>query len=153
MARAPTTLDQAWQSGPGLPADPAGALRLTPDIAADAESGMAIRYDPEETGTTLGWAAGGGTSQSAPIWAGMTALINGYLARQGLPAAGFLNEALYALAREPQAYPPFHDIVQGNNLVEAAGPGYDTSTGLGSPDAWNLARDLETYMRSTSHSP
>jgi subtilase family serine protease len=143
----------AWQSGPGLQADPAGALRLTPDIAADAEAGMAIRYDPEETGTTLGWATGGGTSQSAPIWAGMTALINGYLARQGLPAAGFLNEALYALAREPQAYPPFHDIVQGNNLVESATPGYDTSTGLGSPDAWNLARDLETYMRSTSHSP
>ncbi len=142
-----------WQTGPGISAGQAGALRLTPDVSADAESGMAIQYGADSPGTNQGWALGGGTSQSAPIWAGMTALINEYLARQGLPAAGFLNRALYAMAREPQAFPPFHDIVQGNNLAESATPGYDTSTGLGSPDAWNLARDLETYMRSTSSAP
>lgn len=128
-----------WQTGPGVAA---GDRRLTPDIAADAESGMAI------FNTGIGWNAGGGTSLSAPILAGMTALINDYLKRQGLPPVGFLNLALYALAREPQPFPPFHDVVQGSNLLEPATVGHDTSTGLGSPDAWNLARDLEARMRA-----
>ena len=136
-----------WQFGPGIPEPVEGAKRLYPDIAADAESGMAIYL------TKYGWTTGGGTSQSVPIWAGMTALINGYLARQELPPVGFLTPLLYQLARDPQPFPPFHDIVQGSNLVEPTVSGYDTTTGLGSPDAWNLARDLEQLLRASGGTP
>jgi subtilase family serine protease len=133
-----------WQCAPGVPAACHGAWRLTPDVAADAapESGNAI------FSTLYGWRTGGGTSLSAPIWAGMTALINQYLQKQGLQVVGAFNQALYAIANSTPQYPPFHDVVEGGNLVESAGPGWDSSTGLGTPDAYNLARDLEQYMRS-----
>lgn len=131
----------SWQVGPGVPPGGADAKRAVPDISADAESGMSIYSDGQ-------WYAGGGTSQSAPIWAGITALLNEYLKHQGVKPVGFMNPALYALADSPQAFPPFHDIVVGTNLVYPATPGYDLASGLGSPDVWNLARDLEAYQRA-----
>lgn len=135
-----------WQVAPGVPPAGPGSWRLTPDVAAVAapESGNAIYI------TGSGWSTGGGTSLSAPIWAGITALINQYLTQRGLPVVGAMNEALYTMAREKQPFPPFHDVVQGGNLVESAGPGWDASTGLGTPDAYNLARNLEQYMKSGS---
>ena len=48
--------------------------------------------------------------------------------------------ALYAL---PSA--DFHDITTGGNGVFNAGPGYDESTGLGTPVADLLAPDLAFY--------
>jgi kumamolisin len=33
-------------------------------------------------------------------------------------------------------------VTAGTNDFFPAGPGYDMVTGLGTPDAWNLARDL-----------
>lgn len=133
----------SWQHAPGV----SGAMRTIPDISADADgdSGAAI-YTNNPGGSV--WWEGGGTSQSAPIWAGMTALINQYLKSKGLHGAGFLNPALYHFASTTQPYPPFHDVTVGTNLVYSAGAGYDLATGLGTPDAWNLARDLEAYQRS-----
>jgi kumamolisin len=131
-----------WQVGAGLPDFATQPKRLTPDVAADAEAGMAIFV------TDLGWVLSGGTSASAPIWAGATALINGYLKSRGLPAVGAFTPTLYALAANKQPFPPFHDIVVGGNLVDYASPGWDSSTGLGSPDVYNLARDIEAYFRS-----
>jgi kumamolisin len=130
-----------WQGAPGVPVQSGTPMRLVPDIAADAESGIAIYT------TSDGWLQGGGTSQSAPMWAGFTALMNQYLKTKGLGAVGFLNPTLYALARESQPYPPFHDITQGTNLYHQATPGYDLATGLGTPDVWNLVRDIEQYRR------
>jgi kumamolisin len=89
----------------------------------------------------------GGTSQAAPVWAGIFALVNQYLQHHGSRALGFANPALYALARTKQTYPPFHDVTVGNNLAYPATAGYDMATGLGTPDAWNLARDLLAYTR------
>jgi kumamolisin len=90
---------------------------------------------------------GGGTSQAAPIWAGIAALIDEYLKKQGVHPIGFMNPALYALTATHQPYPPFHDVTVGGNLYYPATPGYDLATGLGTPDAWNLARDLVAYQR------
>ncbi len=39
----------------------------------------------------------GGTSIAAPLWAGVTALINQQASQHGLPPVGFLNPALYGL--------------------------------------------------------
>jgi kumamolisin len=128
----------SWQSAPGV----SGDKREEPDVSADADP---ISSPTVNIGGQFGQV--GGTSQAAPIWAGMTALIDQYLRSKGLRRVGFMNPALYALASNPQPYPPFHDITQGGNLFFNAAPGYDLATGLGSPDGWNLARDLEQYIK------
>jgi kumamolisin len=133
-----------WQKGPGVPnQNNPRNLREIPDVSADADpaSGVAIF-------STGNWQEGGGTSQSAPIWAGMTALFNQYLKSKGLHEAGFLNPALYALFNGKPEFPPFHDVTVGNNLFYPAGAGFDMASGIGTPDGWNLARDLETYLRT-----
>jgi kumamolisin len=123
----------SWQRGPGT----GGSQRQVPDVAGDADPLTSAQV---VIGGNLTEA--GGTSQAAPIWAGITALVNGYLKGHGKPVAGFMNPALYRLAAGSPAYPPFHDVTVGGNLVYPAGPGYDMATGLGTPNAWNLARDL-----------
>ena len=65
----------------------------------------------------------GGTSLSAPIFAGMWARV---LAVKG-QAFGFAPPLIYALAANN-----FHDITSGNNSGETAGPGYDFASGRGS---------------------
>jgi kumamolisin len=129
----------SWQTGTGtggqLDADNG---RQVPDVSADA--------DPS-TGNFIvenGRAAqGGGTSLAAPIWAGLTAVMDQYLQAGDDPPVGFFNPILYHLASSAVPYPPFHDITVGGNDVYAATPGYDMVTGLGSPDVYNLARDLK----------
>jgi subtilase family serine protease len=127
-----------WQQGPGVRNTSSNGKRQTPDVAVDADpvSGLAIYVKGQ-------WGQGSGTSQASPIWVGMTALLNQYLKTRGLHGVGFFNPALYTLASGSQPYPPLHDIVLGSNLAYVAAPGYDLATGLGSPDAFNLARDLE----------
>jgi len=141
-----------WQQGPGVQNQFSNGKRQIPDVSADADpdSGVAVYQSAKNPrGEVEGsWGLGGGTSLATPIWAGITALVNQYLKSQGLKPAGFLNPALYALAGTHQAYPPFHDITDGTNLAYPATPGYDLATGLGTPDAWNLARDLAAYQKS-----
>lgn len=130
-----------WQRGPGVITSYNTANRReVPDIAADADplTGAQVVISGQLTQV-------GGTSQATPIWAGMMALMNQYLKQQHLPVAGFLNPALYRLAAGSPTYPPFHDVTLGSNLLYPTGPGYDMTTGLGSPDAWNLVRDLAAY--------
>jgi kumamolisin len=131
-----------WQRATGVgntAYDPHG-VREVPDVSAVA--------DPATSGTYAidgQYTQEGGTSQAAPIWAGIIALIDEYLLKHGGHALGFANPALYALARTHQPYSPFHDVTVGANLLYPATPGYDMASGLGTPDAWNLARDLLAY--------
>jgi kumamolisin len=129
----------AWQKnalGAGGLADYNGH-RQVPDVSADA--------DPYTGNLTVQGAGveetGGGTSLATPIWAGFTALIDRYL---GQPV-GFFNPLLYEVARAAP-YPAFHDVTEGGNDYYAAGPGYDMVTGLGTPDVWDLARDLQAVL-------
>lgn len=134
----------SWQRGRGVANGfAASGGREVPDVAADADVLTAAEINVKGSFVQVG-----GTSQAAPIWAGMTALIDQYLRSVGVRRSGFLNPALYALAGSPQPYPPFHDVTVGTNLVYPATPGYDLATGLGTPIAWNLARDLERYIRA-----
>ncbi len=130
----------SWQVGQGLPAPSDKVPRLVPDVAADGDpnSGNAD-YDGG------GWGSGGGTSLSSPVWAGFTALMDQYLHQHGRPPVGFFNPALYYLADHAQQYPPFHSVTSGGNEVWRNEAGYNESTGLGSPDVYNLARDVLTY--------
>jgi len=91
---------------------------------------------------TGGWPSlVGGTSCSAPAFAGIMALVVQHAGRQGniLPALYRLGSAQYA-AGGPKV---FHDIVQGGSDVPGtpgypATAGYDLATGLGSLDAQAL---------------
>jgi kumamolisin len=83
---------------------------------------------------------GGGTSQSAPLWAGLAAVMNQYLLANGGRELGDLNPLLYRIAAGAPL-PGFRDVVLGGNAVNTAGPGYDLVTGLGTPDIDNLVRN------------
>ena len=126
----------AYQDGvPGI-----GATRGVPDVAADASgtTGMALAFSAPGGGYEL--IGAGGTSAAAPFWAGLIALAD---QEAGHPL-GFVNPAIYRIARGPQYHKAFHDITTGNNTVVLngvtvtgyqAGPGWDPVTGWGSPNA------------------
>ncbi|GHO46739.1 S53 family peptidase [Ktedonospora formicarum] len=111
--------------------------RAVPDISADADlrSGYSVFIQGR-------WSVIGGTSASAPLWAGIATNINQYLTSQDMPTMGSGHEALYSLFTTPQPYAPYHDVTTGDNLYYGAKKGYDLATGMGTPNAWNIARDL-----------
>jgi subtilase family serine protease len=125
----------AYQAGvPGT-----GATRGVPDVSADASdrTGVAVVFS-NGTGDTV--QSHGGTSASAPIWAALIALADQYAGRH----LGFVNPAIYQIARGPWYHQAFHDITTGNNTAQfppttitgyQAAPGWDPVTGWGSPDA------------------
>ena len=55
---------------------------------------------------------------------------------------GFANPVLYGLASTQQQFAPFHDVTSGTNLFYPATANYDMASGLGSPDVYNIARDI-----------
>jgi len=130
-----------WQRGVAPDQDP--GKRLTPDVAAVADpfTGVRIVFDQQQL-------VGGGTSQSAPIWAGLAAVMNQYLLANGGHAMGDLDPLLYRIAAGAPL-PGFRDITLGGNAVDTAGPGYDLVTGLGTPDIDNLVRDLLILQKAT----
>ena len=100
--------------------------RGVPDVSGDADpnTGYSILVDGQQ-------GVIGGTSAVAPLWAGLIALLNQQLNTR----LGFLQPILYALP-VPNG---FNDITVGNNGTFSAGPGWDATTGLGSPIGTMLA--------------
>jgi subtilase family serine protease len=143
-----------WQQGPGVDRPESNGFRQLPDVAGDAASSTGIYivgHQTEDDGSvSVADGAVGGTSAAAPFWAGMTVLLRQYVEQQGGTWPGYLNPVLYGLASQTQPFPPFHDVTLGRNLHFHAGPGWDFATGLGSPDAYNLARDI---LASAASSP
>lgn len=134
-----------WQTGPGVSNQYSNGNREVPDVSADADpqTGYNIYCTVTAAGCpTTGSVVVGGTSAAAPLWAGSLALINEYLQKQGKDRAGFASPLLYSLGSSTQQYAPFHDVTSGNNLYYPATAGYDEASGLGSPDIYNIARDL-----------
>jgi kumamolisin len=122
-----------WQTGNGVPA---GTNRLVPDVSltADPNDGAFLILN----GQAFPSPGIGGTSWSAPVWAGFCALINEARASAGKPALPFLNPLIYPLLGTNA----FRDIVQGSNGAFTAGPGYDMVTGLGVPNVAALIQAL-----------
>jgi subtilase family serine protease len=126
----------SYQDGvPGI-----GAMRGVPDVAADADpqDGAAVVY---AAGSAPFIAPASGTEAAAPVWAGLIALADQY-AHHDL---GFVNPAIYRIARGSRYHQAFHDVTTGNNELTMpypagtagyqATPGWDPATGWGSPDA------------------
>jgi kumamolisin len=80
----------------------------------------------------------GGTSWSAPVWAGFCALINEARAKAGKTTLPFLNPLIYPLIGSSC----FRDIVRGSNGAFRAATGYDMVTGIGVPDVAALIQAL-----------
>jgi hypothetical protein len=107
-------------------------------------------------GDRLGLQIAGGTSASAPFWAGITALAKQYVRERGgqILADGDLKSLLYEIASRPDLYQAvFRDITTGRNQVFAASPGWDFITGLGTPHVAELARTWEVLSRSAPTIP
>jgi subtilase family serine protease len=116
-----------------------GQMRGVPDVAADADSSTAM---------TLTFTGGvpypaQGTSAATPLWAAVIALAD----QDAGQHLGFVNPAIYAIARSPAYHSAFHDVITGDNSVfwqtrlftgYTAGPGWDPVTGWGSPNAYIL---------------
>ena len=119
----------SWQNNTGI----SGTTRLVPDVAleADPNSGAYVILNG------AAWQYGG-TSLSAPVWAGFCALINQARAQASLSPMGVLNPRIYPLLGSAN----FRDITSGSNGVYAAGAGYDLSTGLGVPVISSLIQTL-----------
>jgi kumamolisin len=119
-----------WQTGPGVTP---GNERLVPDVSltADPNKGAFLVVN----GHTMQI---GGTSWSAPVWAGFCALANEARAKAGKPSLPFLNPLIYPL----MGTPAFRDIRSGSNGAFNAGPGYDLVTGIGVPNMMELIKAL-----------
>lgn len=119
-----------WQARASLPN---GTQRLIPDVslAADPNTGAFLIFQGHSTQI-------GGTSWSAPAWAGFCALMNEAQQKVGKPQLPFLNPLLYPLIGTPA----FRDIVSGSNGAFHCGPGYDQVTGIGTPDVKELIARL-----------
>ena len=118
-----------WQSSANLLINETGD-RGVPDISLDADpySGATVYVDGTPEGV-------GGTSLSSPLALGLWAR-----ALSAKPKFGFASPVIYSLydsATTPGSYPKggFHDITLGANGLYTAVPGYDLTTGLGSPIA------------------
>ncbi len=126
-----------WQIGPGVPSRNA---RHIPDVAFAASP----VHDPYVAIAGNAIVLLGGTSLTAPVFSGLMAVVN-----QRIGRLGNINPMLYAHHDEGSSAPWFHDIVEGDNIVQCfpgtrdcvdgffghrAGPGYDPVTGLGSID-------------------
>ena len=92
------------------------------------------------------WYGIGGTSASAPAFAGVVAKLNNERLRAGKAPMGFINPFLYA---NPQA---FNDVIFGENKDTGyvgfrATRGWDAATGLGTPNYVKLHRAAMTEIR------
>jgi len=105
------------------------AGRATPDVAAMGEGfQVIINGETEDVG---------GTSASAPTFAGIVSLLNEALIAAGKPHLGHLNPFVY------QHADAFTDIIHGTNAIDRGGAavpygfnatkGWDGATGVGTP--------------------
>ena len=123
----------SWQTGAGVPA---GSYRLVPDVAlvADLNTGGFLILNGQLYTV-------GGTSWSAPTWAGFCAEINQARTNRGMHSLGLLGPKIYPLIGTAE----LRDITTGSNGANGiynAGPGYDLCTGVGVPNVSNLIQKL-----------
>jgi len=134
----------SWQQGIASMATNGGSatFRNVPDVAMIADQVYVVYNNGTESSGI------GGTSVSAPLWAGYTAMINQQAVSFGQPIVGFLNPSIYAIGKGPGYSTNFHDITTGDNTKPTsptkflATQTYDLCTGWGSPIGSNTINTL-----------
>ena len=123
------------------------ATRGTPDVSfvADPATGMSV-FDSAGYNGQTGWFRVGGTSASAPMWAGIIAVAN-QLRGTAFSSANYeIHSKLYALSSG------LFDVTTGTNgtcgAVCTTSSGYDFVTGLGSP-----RRGIDVALSTASPPP
>jgi subtilase family serine protease len=141
-------------------------FRNVPDVAAVADLFTGVAIYSKVNG---GWVTVGGTSVSAPIWAGYLSIVNAGFNYLGLNNIGYFNSILYAVGgpfnggQGGFAANELFDIIEGTNGLPpalsfgnpgfSAGYGYDNCTGNGSLfGAEFFPQFLATYV-STQNGP
>ncbi len=119
-----------WQDASGVSNRFSGGNhRQVPDVSAAAYA-LAVYFEGQ-------WGAVGGTSAAAPMWAAGLELINQGLIQQiGKFTAS--PQLFYVVAQGMNGMHPYYDVTRGNNLYYPATPGWDYSTGLGTPNLWDF---------------
>jgi kumamolisin len=134
-----------WQVGAGVPGsvNDGHSGRGIPDIAGQAD-GYNIFFDGSWDGPVPG------TSETAPLYAGLAALMNAAMGDN----VGYLNPILYQIGvlSGTGAGQVFRDIADGGSNAYNGAPGYtsvagwDACTGWGSVDGSVLLNAIETYL-------
>ena len=122
-----------------------------PDVAYNSavSAGGVLTY-LDIPGLAAGFYLVGGTSAGSPQWSAILAITD----QIAVFDLGFVNDALYRIGRAGPIYTAsLHDITSGNNSFGGvtgfnAAPGWDPTTGLGSPKAPQLVFNLLLF-----HSP
>ena len=129
--------------GLGMP-----ARRTLADVAFNADPATGQYVAVMAPGSAaVNWISVGGTSLSTPQWAGLVAVANALRVQAAKPLLGAPHALLYQqIGAVPGTYASaFADIVQGSNgncTLCNAKAGYDSLTGLGTPQASALLKAL-----------
>ena len=117
-----------WQNASGVNNRYSHNNRQLPDVSA-AAYGLAVYFQGR-------WGAVGGTSAAAPIWAAGLVLVNQGMLQQIHKLANLPSTAqqFYSVADKSSGANPYYDVTRGNNLYYPATPGWDFSSGLGTPN-------------------
>ena len=143
----------SYQAGSGVPNDGA---RDVPDVAMLAGAPfvlIALNTDSGNAGVDeLAFTIVGGTSLAAPLWSGISRLIQ----QVNGARPGPLNPGIYYLANNGYASNGFRDVLNGNNTYTdadgqtvqgfSAGQGYDLTTGWGTVDIADFVNAYSTTL-------
>jgi pseudomonalisin len=119
--------------------------RSTPDVATisgDVATGNGLLINSDNGADSQG----AGTSLSSPLWLGVWTRIQAAASGKGL---GFANYKIYKLAQSSGGR-DFYDVTVGDNQPYPAKPGYDNTTGWGTPEISQIMQDL-TGRLTPSH--
>jgi subtilase family serine protease len=125
-----------------------GKQRGVPDVSYNAAVLHGVLTYLNIPGLAPGFYLFGGTSAGSPQWAAILAIADqntGY-------DLGFINKALYHIGQAQKKYAEsFFDVTSGNNSIGTivgfnAGPGWDATTGLGSPMTNGLVSNLSQFV-------
>jgi len=126
-----------WQNAGGVNNQFSRGMRQIPDISAVAY-GLAVYFQGQ-------WGAVGGTSAAAPIWAAGSELVNEGLIKQ-VHKFAYSPQLFYLADDNTNDLNAYFDVTRGNNLYYPATPGWDFSTGLGTPNLPNFYRAISAKM-------
>src|SRR6266536_2438552 len=126
-----------WQSAKGVNNKYAKNARQLPDLSAVADN-LAVYFQGD-------WQPVAGTSAAAPIWAAGQALVNeDTIQHRG--TFGYSPQLYYAVADKNAGGNAYFDVTSGDNLYYPATPGWDYTTGLGSPTLGSFDRAVSNTL-------
>ncbi|HVU71575.1 MAG TPA: S53 family peptidase [Mycobacteriales bacterium] len=127
-----------------------GRWRGTPDLSMSSAGQSPVLVYQSYDHDQVGWGVTWGTSEAAPLFAGIVALTVQAVGHR----IGWINPELYRLAQQPDS--GIVDVTAGTNDLHGsasfrgfdARPGYDLATGLGTIDASRFVPALAAAVRA-----